>query len=167
MTQTAIVKSIKVLKEGEKDGRKWHLRSIAFNEALQIYDQAGKQYSFLTGSTFDDEAAGVQTGDAIEFEAETTVSGSPPKTYLNLKKLRKTGQTSQPPATAPTIGKTSPLPPPEVNGAARGLACKEIGDLIRAGDKEGYKLVSKIFGDKSEAVINWYKHEILSIARIE
>lgn len=45
------------------------------------------------------------------------------------------------------------------DGAARGMLVKEMGDMMRAG------LLTKIFGDDAQGLIEWYKNEVLTISK--
>lgn len=172
------VKSVKIIKEGEGEGGHWISRGIQFQEAVKLFEQDGSDHHFTSGSTFDTMASAMVAGEVWEAEAE--INGK----YLNLKKLNKVGasatqpapttqmkpagQAVQPvqPAPAPTVSKGQPAHPVEVNGAARGMAVNVITELIVASTAER-KLVTEIFGEKKDAVLAWYRRQLLSIAEIE
>lgn len=162
--QTFTVKSNRILKEGVNEHGPWTQRVITFADKLKIFEENGTPHEFTSGSTFDDMAAGIQAGDQVEAEAK--IEGK----YLNLKKLNKVGtagQTPQAPASPANPVKEAPAKPIEVSGQARGMAVKEIGDLIRASRDTDIKLLTIIFADKAPAVMAWYRKELLGIAGIE
>ena len=62
------------------------------------------------------------------------------------------------PITAGVEKKEAPTRSPQ-DGAARGMLVKEMGDMMRAG------LLTKIFGDEANDLIEWYKNEVLTISK--
>ena len=140
------VQSVKVLKTGTNDHGDWTFVKVVTNEDIEY-------------TTFAKDAEYLESGTTINvLNLDQDAKGQ--WTFKKYEVVNR-GETPQSTPISATGKPITVARPDNVNGAARGMAVKEIGDMIRA------KLLGNIFGDTLAPMLQaWYAKELAEITGV-